>query len=207
MRTASVTLIELEKFCGAAQPGKDRPENTISVIRAPGSRSNALLGLPGIRPDAESYLHFSRPVDLTLLSKRDIHNARRILAPPPEYIAAIPADLATRSNKPHGANPASKDVPSRPRVDQIGHDLPPAGPLHPVIEGYQPVKTEGPQKPDQRKSTATLLEEALKTLPTMEAHELLLQREIAACRNGNKRMQPVSGQPSSGHRRGPAIDR
>jgi len=207
MRTASVTLIELEKFCGAAQPGKDRPENTISVIRAPGSRSNALLGLPGIRPDAEFYLHFSRPVDLTLLSKRAIDNARKIVAPPPEYIAAIPADLAARPIKPHEGYPPSKDVPSRPRVDQIGHDLPPTGPLHPVIEGYQPVKTEGPQKPDQRKSTATLLEEALKTLPTMEAHELLLQREIAACRAGSRRTQPVSRQPSSGPRRGTAIDR
>jgi len=58
MRTRSVKLVELEKEHGPAELGQDRPENTISVLRMSGSRSQALVATPGIRRDAEFLFAF-----------------------------------------------------------------------------------------------------------------------------------------------------
>src|SRR5260221_3965666 len=181
MKTHSVKLIELEKQYGPAELGKDRPENAISVLRVSASRRNALLGTPGIRPDAEFYLHFAKPVDLTSMVKPDVENLRKTLTQPPEYISGV-SEYASAVSRTSSAMPKQalerhkpqKDIPSRPKVDQIGHDLPQNGQVHRVIVGHLPVKTGGPTNQRQRRSTGTLLEETLQSMPSLEAHELLL---------------------------------
>jgi len=99
-----------------------------------------------------------------------------------------------------------KDVLTRPKVDQIGYDLPQNGPVHPVTVGHLPVKTGGGTNRRPHKSTSMLLGETLQSVPLLEAHEVLLQREIAACRRqrGHKPLAKPSGSSS---RRGPEIDR
>jgi hypothetical protein len=212
MRTHSIKLTEVENECGPAELGKDRPENTISVLRVPGNR-HVLLATPGIRPDAEFYLHFGKPVDLTLLVKRDVQNLRKTLTQPAEYISGLSkydsADSRTpsaRPKQPLESHKPQKDMLCRPKVDQIGYDLPQNRQVHPVIVGHLPVKTGGPTNRRQRESTSALLEGALQSMPTLEAHELLFEREIAACRSYTGRQR--SAKPfSSSPRRGPEVGR
>jgi hypothetical protein len=213
MKTHSVRLIELEKQYGPAELGKDRPENTISVLRVPASRGNALLGTPGIRPDAKFYLHFAKPVDLTSLVKPDVQNLRKTLTQPPECISGLSeyASVVSRTSSAMPKQPLEhhepqKDIFSRPKVDQIGYDLPQNGQVHPVIAGHLPVKTGDSSNRRPRESTSALLEGALQTMPTLEAHELLFEREIGACRRHTGR-QPLAKPFSSSPPRGPEIDR
>jgi hypothetical protein len=210
MRSRSVKLVELEKEYGPAELGQDRPENTISVLRISGSRRKPLVATPGIRPDAAFYLHFRKPIDLTAPVKA---NPRKSLAQPPEYITGLSAYASTLSRKSHGRPEESldrskreKDVLTRPKVDQLGYDLPQNGPVHPVVVGHLPVKTGGGTNRRQHKSTSTLLEETLQSLPLLEAHEVLLEREIAACR-GHRGHQPLPKPSGSPSRRGPEMDR
>jgi hypothetical protein len=210
MRTRSVKLVELEKEYGPAELGQDRPENTISVLRISGSRRKGLVATPGIRRDAEFYLHFHRPIDLTAPLK---DNLTKGLTQPPELITGLSAYASTLSRKTPARPEESldrrkpeKDVLTRPKVDQIGYDLPQNGPVHPVTVGHLPVKTGGGTNRRPHKSTSMLLEEALQSVPLLEAHEVLLQREITACRRqrGHKPLAKPSGSSS---RRGPEIDR
>ena len=211
MKSRRVKLVELEKEYGPAELGQDRPENTISALRISGTRSKALVATPGIRPDAEFYLHFRKPIDLTAPLQA---NLAKSLAQPLEYITGLSAYALTLSRKSTARPEESldrrkpeKDVLTRPKVDQIGYDLPKNGPVHPVIVGHLPVKTGEGNNRRPHKSTSTLLEEALQSMPLLEAHEVLLEREIAACgrHRGN---QPLAKKPSgSSPRRGPEIDR
>ena len=210
MRTRSVKLVELEKEYGPAELGQDRPENTISVLRISGTRGKALVATPGIRRDAAFYLHFREPIDLTAPLKANLTTSK---AQPPEYITGLKAHVSTLSRKSptrpeesldHGK--PEKDVLTRPKVDQIGYDLPQNGPVHPVVVGHLPVKAGEGTNRRRHKSTSTLLEEALQRMPLLEAHEVLLEREIAACR-GHRGHQPLVKPSGSSRRRGPGIDR
>ena len=210
MRTRSVKLVELEKEHGPAELGQDRPENTISVLRMSGSRSQALVATPGIRRDAEFYLHFRKPIDLTAPVSA---NLRKSLAQPPEFITGLSAyastlsrSVAARPEKSLDRGKPEKDVLTRPKVDQLGYDLPQNGPVHPVIVGHLPVKTGGGTNRRQHKSTSTLLEETLQSMPLLEAHEMLLEREIVACRR-HRGHQPLAKPSASSPRSSPEIDR
>src|SRR5580693_394924 len=122
MRTRSVKLVELEKEYGPAELGQDRPENTISVLRISGSRRKGLVATPGIRRDAEFYLHFNRPIDLTAPLKA---NLAKSLTQPPELITGLSAYASTLSRKTVRPEESldrrqpEKDVLTRPKVDQI----------------------------------------------------------------------------------------
>src|SRR5215469_11267607 len=171
MRIQSIKLTEVENEYGPAELGKDRPENTISVLRVPGKRRKVLLATPGIRPDAEFYLHFHKPVDLTLLIKRDVQNLLKTLTQPAEcisglskYDSASSRTPSARRKQPLETHKPGKDILSRPKVDQIGYDLPQNGQVHPVIVGHLPVKTGGPANRRQRESTSALLEGALQSM-------------------------------------------
>jgi len=213
MKSRSVKLAQLEKEYGPAQLGQDRPENTISVLRLSDGRRSSLVAMPGIRPDAALYLHFRKPIDLMSLVRQDVRNLRKSLGQPPESISGLSAYASTVSpSSPRPANPPleghksqTQDLP-RPKVDQIGYDLPQSGPIHPVISGHLPVKTGGSTNQRPHKSTNTLLEEALQRMPTLEAHELLFEREIGACRR-HKSHQSLVKSSSSSPRRGPELDR
>src|SRR5260370_12219957 len=140
MKTHSVRLIELEKQYGPAELGKDRPENTISVLRVPASRGNALLGTPGIRPDAEFYLHFAKPVDLTSLVKPNVQNLRKTLNQPPEYISGLSeyASVVSRTSSSMPKHPLEphnpqKDILSPPKPNQTPYHFHQNAHFHPLL--------------------------------------------------------------------------
>jgi hypothetical protein len=65
-----VTLKTAEKKFGPALPGSDQEYNTLSAIRYAGGKGKKFAGVPGIRPEAEFYVHFPLDVDWTRLESK-----------------------------------------------------------------------------------------------------------------------------------------
>jgi hypothetical protein len=90
-----ITLKQAEKYFGPSVIGKDRPDNTISVIANPLGRAETYVGLPGIRDDAEFYIHFPQSIDLTTVIGRDHRNYRR---QPADHIVGLSPSFAVSSS-------------------------------------------------------------------------------------------------------------
>jgi hypothetical protein len=94
-----ITLKQAEKYFGPSVIGKDRPDNTISVIANPVGRGETYVGLPGIRDDAQFYIHFPQSIDLTTIIGGDHRtNYRR---QPADHIVGLRKDGAFSGQNRH----------------------------------------------------------------------------------------------------------
>jgi hypothetical protein len=93
-----ITLKQAEKYFGTSVIGKDRPDNTISVIANPVGRDETYVGLPGIRDDAQFYIHFPQSIDLTTITGDDPRNYRR---QPADHIVGLRKDGAFSGQNRH----------------------------------------------------------------------------------------------------------
>ena len=93
-----ITLKQTEKYFGPSVIGKDRPDNTISVIANPVGRGETYIGLPGIRDDAQFYIHFPQSIDLTTIIGGDHRNYRR---QPADHIVGLRKDGAFSGQNRH----------------------------------------------------------------------------------------------------------
>ena len=93
-----ITLKQVEKYFGPSVAGKDRPDNTISVIASPVGRAKTYVGLPGIRDDARFYIHFPQSIDLTTIIGTDHRNYRR---QPADHVVGLRKDGPLRGQNRH----------------------------------------------------------------------------------------------------------
>lgn len=93
-----ITLKQAEKYFGPSVIGKDRLDNTISVIANPVGRGETYIGLPGIRDDAHFYIHFPQSIDLTTIIGGDHRNYRR---QPADHIEGFRKDGASSGQNRH----------------------------------------------------------------------------------------------------------
>ena len=91
-----ITLKQAEKYFGPSVIGKDRPDNTISVIANPIGRGETYVGLPGIRDDAQFYIHFPQSIDLTTIIETDHRNYRR---QPADHFVGLRKDGPLREDR------------------------------------------------------------------------------------------------------------
>jgi hypothetical protein len=91
-----ITLKQAEKYFGPSVIGQDRPDNTISIIANPTGRGERYVGLPGIRDDAQFYIHFPQSIDLTTIVGGDQRNYRR---QPTDHIVGLGKSPFSEQNR------------------------------------------------------------------------------------------------------------